>query len=53
MPIAAPSPERRPPFPWRWFAATLGIIILREPFTWRYALGLLLTIAGVALIVLR
>ena len=31
----------------------LGILILREPFTWRYALGVLLTIAGVALIVLR
>lgn len=34
-------------------ASLLGILFLHEPFTWRYALGLLLTIAGVALIVLR
>ena len=34
-------------------ASMLGILILHEPFTWRYALGLILTIAGVALIVLR
>lgn len=31
----------------------LGILILREPFTWRYALGVLFTIAGVVLIVFR
>jgi len=31
----------------------LGILILREPFTLRYAIGLILTIAGVALIILR
>jgi uncharacterized membrane protein len=34
-------------------ASLLGILILREPFTWRYALGVILTIVGVALIVLR
>ena len=34
-------------------ASLLGILILREPFTWRYALGVLFTIAGVALIVFR
>ncbi len=34
-------------------ASLLGILILREPFTWRYALGVILTVAGVALIVLR
>ena len=34
-------------------ASLLGILILNEPFTWRYALGVILTIAGVALIVLR
>ena len=34
-------------------ASLLGILFLHEPFTWRYALGLLLTIVGVALIVLR
>jgi len=31
----------------------LGILILREPVTWRYALGVILTIAGIGLIVLR
>jgi len=31
----------------------LGILILHEPFTWRYLLGLILTVAGVALIVFR
>jgi drug/metabolite transporter (DMT)-like permease len=31
----------------------LGILVLHEPFTWRYALGVVLTITGVALIVLR
>jgi uncharacterized membrane protein len=34
-------------------ASLFGILLLHEPFTWRYALGLILTIAGVALIVLR
>jgi drug/metabolite transporter (DMT)-like permease len=34
-------------------ASLLGILVLREPFTWRYALGVLLTITGIALIVLR
>ena len=30
-----------------------GILFLHEPVTWRYALGVILTIAGVTLIVLR
>ena len=30
-----------------------GILLLHEPFTWRYLLGLILTVAGVALIVFR
>jgi drug/metabolite transporter (DMT)-like permease len=34
-------------------ASLLGILVLHEPFTWRYAFGLILTIAGLALIVLR
>ena len=34
-------------------ASLLGILLLHEPFTWRYALGVILTIAGVGLIVLR
>jgi uncharacterized membrane protein len=34
-------------------ASLLGILILKEPFTWRYVLGVILTIAGVTLIVLR
>ena len=34
-------------------ASLLGILILHEPFTWRYLLGLIMTIAGVALIVFR
>ena len=34
-------------------ASLLGILVLGEPFTWRYALGVILTIAGIALIVLR
>ncbi len=34
-------------------ASLLGILILREPFTWRYLLGVILTIAGIALIILR
>ena len=35
------------------FASLLGILLLHEPFTWRYLMGLILTIAGVALIVFR
>ena len=35
------------------FASLLGILFLHEPVTWRYVLGVILTIAGVALIVLR
>ena len=34
-------------------ASLLGILLLREPLTWRYIVGLTLTIFGVALIVLR
>jgi uncharacterized membrane protein len=34
-------------------ASLLGILLLHEPFTWRYLVGLILTIAGVALIVMR
>jgi drug/metabolite transporter (DMT)-like permease len=34
-------------------ASLLGILILREPVTWRYVLGVILTIVGVALIVFR
>lgn len=34
-------------------ASLLGILFLHEPFTWRYVLGVILTIAGVTLIVLR
>ena len=34
-------------------ASLLGILLLHEPFTWQYALGVMMTIAGVALIVLR
>ena len=34
-------------------ASLLGILILREPVTWRYVLGVVLTIVGVALIVFR
>ncbi len=34
-------------------ASLLGLLILHEPITWRYVLGLILTIAGVTLIVLR
>ena len=34
-------------------ASLLGIIALREPVTWRYVLGVLLAVAGVALIVVR
>jgi uncharacterized membrane protein len=34
-------------------ASMFGILLLHEPFTWRYLFGLILTIAGVALIVVR
>jgi len=34
-------------------ASILGVLILREPITWKYVLGVLLTIAGVGLIVFR
>ena len=34
-------------------ASFLGILMLQEPFTWRYILGLIMTITGVALIVFR
>ena len=34
-------------------ASLFGILLLHEPFTWRYLLGLILTVAGVALIVFR
>jgi len=34
-------------------ASLLGILALREPVTWRYALGVVLAVAGVALIVVR
>ena len=34
-------------------ASMFGILLLHEPFTWRYLLGLILTVAGVALIIFR
>jgi drug/metabolite transporter (DMT)-like permease len=34
-------------------ASLLGILLLREPLTWRYVLGVVLAVAGVALIVAR
>ena len=34
-------------------ASLLGIMLLHEPFTWRYLIGLILTVAGVALVVFR
>jgi bacterial/archaeal transporter family protein len=34
-------------------ASLLGILILGEPFTWRYALGILLTILGIVLVIFR
>jgi len=34
-------------------ASLLGILLLHEPFTWRYLIGLILTVAGIALIVFR
>ena len=34
-------------------ASLFGILLLHEPFTWRYLIGLILTVAGVGLIVFR
>jgi uncharacterized membrane protein len=34
-------------------ASLLGILLLHEPVTWRYMIGLLLTVGGVTLIVFR
>jgi uncharacterized membrane protein len=34
-------------------ASLLGILLLHEPFTWRYLIGLILTVAGIALVVFR
>lgn len=34
-------------------ASMFGILLLQEPITWRYLIGLLLTVVGVALIVFR
>lgn len=34
-------------------ASLMGILILREPLTWRYVLGLVMAAAGVALIIAR
>jgi len=34
-------------------ASMFGILLLHEPFTWHYLIGLILTVAGVALIVFR
>lgn len=34
-------------------ASMLGILLLHEPFTWRYLIGLIMTVVGVALIVFR
>lgn len=34
-------------------ASLFGILLLKEPFTWRYMIGLILTVAGVGLIVFR
>jgi len=34
-------------------ASTFGILLLNEPFTWRYLLGLIMTVVGVGLIVFR
>lgn len=39
MPMAAPNSEDRPPFPWRWFAATLGIVVLRALPNLRFPIG--------------
>jgi uncharacterized membrane protein len=35
------------------FVSLFGILLLHEPFTWRYLIGLILTVCGVALIVFR
>jgi uncharacterized membrane protein len=34
-------------------ASLFGILLLHEPFTWRYLIGLIMTVAGVVLIVFR
>jgi uncharacterized membrane protein len=34
-------------------ASLLGILLLREPVTWRYALGVALAVCGVVLIIVR
>jgi uncharacterized membrane protein len=34
-------------------ASVFGILLLHEPFTWRYLIGLILTVCGVILIVFR
>jgi uncharacterized membrane protein len=34
-------------------ASMFGILLLNEPFTWRYLIGLILTVAGITLIVFR
>jgi len=34
-------------------ASLLGILLLKEPITWRYVVGVFMTIGGVALIVFR
>lgn len=34
-------------------ASLFGILLLQEPFTWRYLIGLILTVIGVGLIVFR
>jgi len=34
-------------------ASLLGFLILSEPFTWKYLLGLMFTIGGIALIIFR
>jgi len=34
-------------------ASMFGILLLHEPFTWRYLFGMILTVVGVALIVFR
>ncbi len=34
-------------------ASLLGILLLHEPLTWRYALGVVLAVSGVILIVVR
>jgi drug/metabolite transporter (DMT)-like permease len=34
-------------------ASALGILVLGEPFTWRYALGVVLTLVGIYFIITR